>query len=356
MRTPSSVKSISTCLSFLLLPVACIPQTPPPQEPVHVCPKPKALPCASKSPTLPRGASDKWIKLQRVDAEITDEETRSFQQISKKGSDLDLQMALLTAATLQLCIKQSKMLDVVATEWGISLVEQFEHNPFLQNYDAQVLLLTSLARCGIQNPEMGTLLQTGVHQRQEKWSHLSQLFPQIQPAGITAPVPASLPPVATPVTATITPTPAVVVPPTPALPAAAPAPAATPEAQTFDKKLEEVDHLADSTDPQERKKAIETLRALQSESPKNQATYGMLTEKLATICEQAVQQLRALAAKQFQDALPLPEGTMRTEYLQAAEKSLQQAMTYKEAKPKTLQRVEENLNIIQENMKKPTRP
>jgi hypothetical protein len=354
VRMPTSVNSIAISIGFLLLPVACIPQTPPPQEPVQrasVCPPPPppAL-CIAETPTLPHGASDKWVKLQHVDAELTDEESRSFQKLSKKGSDLDLQMALLSLTTLQLCVKQSKMLDIVATEWGVSLVEQFEHNPFLQNYEAQVLLLTSLARCGTQNLEMSQVLQTGVNQRQEKWSHLPQLFPQLQTNVAAAPTLPVLPPAPT------TPLPADPTPPISTTPEVAPTPAENPETQTLDKKLEEVEHLADSTDPLERKKAIEILRSLLNSVPKGQATYGVLTEKLSATCEQAVQQLRALAAKQFQDALPLSESPMRTEYLQAAKKSLEQAMEYKEAKPKTLQRVEENLHIIEESLQKPARP
>jgi hypothetical protein len=228
-------------------------------------------------------------------------------------------------------------------------VEQFEHNPFLHNYETQVLLLTSLARCGTQNPDLSKQLQAGINQRQEKWSHLPQLFPQLQSIATAAP----LTPPTTAETAGTLPFPAVV--PTPSLPTlnipgsipAIPAPVA----DSWEKKLEDIDHLADSTDPQERKKAIEMLRALLEATPKEQPAYGALTEKLSNTCEQAVQQLRALAAKQFQDALPLAESPTRTEYLQAARKSLQQAMTYKEAKPKTLRRVEENLTIIEESLK-----
>ena len=360
MRIPASVSTIPIYLGILLFPVGCIPQTPPAQEPVRrapVCPAPPPPRiCKTEAPTLPRGASDKWVKLQYVDAELTDEETRSFQQLSKSGSDIDLQMALLTIATLQLCVKQGKMLDIVATSWGISLAEQFARNPFLQSYDTQVLLLTSLARCGTQNPDLAQQLQIGVSQRQEKWSHLVQLFPQLQNHGVMVAIPPVAPPPVPASTAPVTPIPPGH-PQVPALPihAAAPATIAAPpssDAQSLEKKLEEVDHLADSTDPQERKKAIEILRSLLNTAPKNQAVYGALTEKLANTCEQAVQQLRALAAKQFQDALPLSEGSTRTEYLRAAQKSLHQAMEYKEAKPKTLQRVEENLHIIEESLHK----
>lgn len=363
MRISARVSTIPIYLSFLLLPVACIQQTPPPQEAVRREPIRSASPpvplCVPEAPTTPRGVSDKWAKLQHVDAELTDEESRSFQHISRKGSDVDLQAALLVVSTLQLCVKQNKTLDIVATEWGVSLVEQFEHNPFLQGYDIQVLLLTSLARCSTQNPDLGKQLHAGVSQRQEKWTHLSQQFPQLH-TGTAAGAPSATP-ADTGAAAGLPLAPSVPLPvpavPTPAATVAAPitSPAPATEAQSSEKKLEEIDHLADSTDPLERKKAIEMLRAMVSAAAKDPATQGALTEKLATTCEQAVQQLRALAAKQFQDALPLAEGATRTEYLQAAQKSLQQALAYKEARPKTLQRVEENLHIIEESLQKPAR-
>jgi len=221
-------------------------------------------------------------------------------------------------------------------------VAQWQTNPFLQTYQAQFLLLTTLSRCGVQDHAWQQRLLDAVVHEQSQWAKLSDVF-SLLGAPLAVPV-APAPGSPAPVAAAPIPTPAEEV----------PLPPVTQ--QNADVELQEAQHLVDSPIPEERRKAVRIFRAVLSATPAGSPAYGDISDKLTQACEQAVQQLRTLAAKQFQDALPLPDGAAKTDYLMGAKKSLTQALEYKEAKEKTLQRVEENLRMIEESLQKsPTR-
>lgn len=252
------------------------------------------------------------------------------------------------------------------TEKGVDLLVELRKNPFLQSAEIYSIILQALQKHSeVLRQSSAESVHSILLEKLAEWQNLETSYqaflnPNQTPTESTA----------DPVVPVLTPTPA------PAADAAAPAPvdpaspaAATPlptESGTKTNAGTEVAPPAPTTPSEdlsskpvpellekvqkfvEQNKYQEAITALKS-IPKDSERAADVQAKIKEVCNKAVHELRAKAAKAFQSAMPVADSQIRRKYLLEAQKYLDTALSvYGEADQINV--VKENLSVVNKNL------